>query len=222
MRINKILLGLLAGAAVMTGCTAEGNDPGVEYAPQMYVSIPYEPLTQVTNEGVPTGLIEGLYEYYTNSTPYNDYKGKQPMNEMLPVEGTVARQNYSSVTKSLDAKPDQPLLYYKEYGKNDLEKAAAELQNPLPDSKDIVKEGKHLFEAYCQPCHGAAGDGQGKVGKVYLGVANLKGKAIVNATDGHIFHVITHGKGRMWSHKSQLNPEQRWKIVKYVRDLQGK
>ena len=40
--------------------------------------------------------------------------------------------------------------------------------------------------------------------------------------EGHIFHVITHGKGRMWSHKGQLDPEQRWKIVHYVKDMQSK
>ena len=38
--------------------------------------------------------------------------------------------------------------------------------------------------------------------------------------DGHIFHVITYGKGRMWPHASQVNPEERWKIVHYVHRLQ--
>lgn len=221
MRINKFLIGLLGGVAMM-GCTAEGNDPGVEYSPQMYYSIPYEPLTQITEESTPDGIIESLYDYYTTSTPYNDYKGKKASNSLQPVLGTVPRQNYKGVTKSHEVKPDQKLLYYKNVGKDSLAYAAENLVNPLADSPAVVAEGKHLFTAYCQPCHGEAGDGKGKVGKVYKGVANLKSKSIKSATDGHIFHVITHGKGRMWSHKSQLNPEERWKVVKYVRNLQGK
>ncbi|WP_345600388.1 hypothetical protein, partial [Thermocatellispora tengchongensis] len=38
--------------------------------------------------------------------------------------------------------------------------------------------------------------------------------------DGHIYHVIQWGKGRMMPHGSQVNPEERWKIAMYVRALQ--
>jgi len=36
----------------------------------------------------------------------------------------------------------------------------------------------------------------------------------------NIFHVITHGKGRMWAHGSQVTPEERWKIAHYIHKLQ--
>ena len=39
-------------------------------------------------------------------------------------------------------------------------------------------------------------------------------------TDGKIYHTITHGVNLMGPHKSQLSPEQRWKIVMYVHELQ--
>jgi mono/diheme cytochrome c family protein len=39
--------------------------------------------------------------------------------------------------------------------------------------------------------------------------------------DGQIYHVITHGKGQMGSYSSQVHPEQRWWIVKYIRQKQG-
>jgi hypothetical protein len=48
----------------------------------------------------------------------------------------------------------------------------------------------------------------------------LKGDAIKNVTEGHIFHVITYGKGLMGSHGSQVSEEDRWKIAKYVKELQ--
>ena len=53
------------------------------------------------------------------------------------------------------------------------------------------------------------------------GVANLTSDALQNVTEGHIFHVITMGKGLMWAHGSQVSPEDRWKIVMYVNQLRG-
>ena len=38
--------------------------------------------------------------------------------------------------------------------------------------------------------------------------------------EGKIFHTITFGKNLMGSHASQLNHEERWKIVHYVQTLQ--
>ena len=41
----------------------------------------------------------------------------------------------------------------------------------------------------------------------------------VDLTDGKIFHTITYGVNLMGSHASQVNPEERWKIVMYVHQL---
>ena len=40
-------------------------------------------------------------------------------------------------------------------------------------------------------------------------------------TDGHYYHVITFGKGQMGSYASQLSPDQRWWVIKYIRSKQG-
>ncbi|HLU88531.1 MAG TPA: cytochrome c, partial [Cyclobacteriaceae bacterium] len=64
---------------------------------------------------------------------------------------------------------------------------------------------------------GSGGQGDGKVGAVLGGVANLTGGAYINLPEGHIFHVITHGKGRMQPHASLISIERRWKIVHYVK-----
>jgi hypothetical protein len=37
---------------------------------------------------------------------------------------------------------------------------------------------------------------------------------------GHFFAVITNGYGAMYSYASRVAPEDRWKIVAYVRALQ--
>ncbi len=199
---------------IFTGCKAGGNDTGVEYAPQMYHSVPYEPLTQMIE--APDGII-GSWYYVPNSTPYNDYGGKQPMNMREPVAGTIPRQNYSMLTNKNTASIDQPILYYNLH-KDSVNQADA-LKNPLPETEAVLADGKELYLSYCTHCHGENGNGQGKVGQVYGGVASYQSRAAQEWTEGHIFHVITHGIRRMWPHGSQVNPEERWKIVRYVEKL---
>ena len=205
-------------ATLLLGCKADGNYPGVEFAPQMYQTVPYEPLTQITKEGIPSGVLERNY-YITNSLPFNKYQSGVNSNVLLPVEGTVARQSYQTVTNSNVSYKGQALLIY-DIPKDSIAYAARVLKNPLPDTETILADGKALYMSYCSSCHGESGDGQGKVGKVYLGVPNYQAGATSKLNEGHIFHVITHGIRRMWAHKSQLNPEERWKIVRYVQKLQ--
>ena len=44
------LLSFAMAGLLLVGCKAEGNDQGLEYAPQMYHSVAYEPLSQITDE----------------------------------------------------------------------------------------------------------------------------------------------------------------------------
>jgi mono/diheme cytochrome c family protein len=179
---------LLFSASSLVSCTRDANDPGSEYAPDMYHSKAYEPLRQ--NAG----------EY----NPYNYREGG--INMRLPVAGTVPRGK---------------LAYYNHIPKDSLAQASAKLQNPYEYNEANFAQGKVLYTRYCQPCHGETGNGQGPVGVKYKGVANFASDAVKGASQGHIFHVITNGKGRMWPHGSQVNPEERWKIAMYVRSLQG-
>ena len=66
LRVSALLLSL--GLAT-TACTHDGNDPGVEYAPEMYESLPYEPLRQ------------------TSFNTVNAFG----INQRTPANGTVAR-----------------------------------------------------------------------------------------------------------------------------------
>lgn len=93
------------------------------------------------------------------------------------------------------------------------------LKNPLDSTAAIIAQGKALYTVYCDHCHGAQGKGDGLVAEKYAGVANLTSDALRGLSEGHIFHVITHGKGLMWAHGSQIHPEDRWKIAKFVKTL---
>jgi mono/diheme cytochrome c family protein len=206
MKIVKSLLVCFIGALLLTACGAGGNDQGTEYAPNMYHSVAYEPYSQVTDPDAGRWLTsidypDGHAEFFnTNLLNPNG------MNMRTPPANTVARNK-------------QGWLPYR-IPKDSLELAARKMINPLDSTEQVLADGKILYETYCEHCHGAKGAGDGKVADKYAGVANLKGDAIKNVSEGHIFHVITHGKGLMWAHGSQISEEDRWKIAKYVKVLQ--
>ncbi|MCR9249910.1 MAG: cytochrome c [bacterium] len=195
--------GFVLAVYMLAGCAAKDDYPGLEYAPQMYHSTPYEPLSQIQNEEIGSWLDsnpEDEHGEFYNSNPYNAHG----MTMREPVANTVRR--------------GEDLPY--RYAKDDLELAAAELTSPLEDSKSVVKEGKALYDRFCEHCHGKTGQGDGLVGEVFLGVPVYNSAALKDVSEGHIFHVITMGKGRMGAHASQLSVEERWKVVKYVQTLQ--
>ena len=201
----------LATIGFLSGCAAKDDYTGVEYAPQMYHSTPYEPLSQIKDESAGEWLDsnpEDEHGEFYNSNPYNT--SKMTMRE--PVSGTVKRTR-PGVVKSVKEVPYR-------IPKDSLEMAARLAVSPLKDSKEVLKKGKALYERFCKHCHGTKGQGDGLVGKVFLGVTPYTSAAVKDKPEGHIFHVITHGKGRMGSHASQLSVTERWTIVKYVQTLQ--
>jgi cytochrome c2 len=205
MKIKNILsASILFGASfTLVSCGQNPNDPGTEFAPNMYTSIAYDPLSQVTVD-----------DSLNKINPYQ-------MNMREPVAGTVSRRNYATSFVDDDGtKTDLGLMVYNTH-RDSLLKEEKTLINPLPLNKKTIEQGKVIYERLCTPCHGAEGKGNGKVGVKYQGVANLTGGAIAKANSAHIWHVITHGKGRMWSHASQLNPLERWQVANYVHVLQG-
>lgn len=193
---------LLVGA--LAACTAEGDNPGLEYAPQMYHSTPYEPLTQITDKGAGTWLssIDDEHGEFYNSNPYNPHN----MNERVPPANTVRRAKSDVLPYRV---PADSLAY-----------ASANIKNPLDSTSAVLQEGMLLYTNFCSHCHGGAGQGDGLVGKVYLGVPAYNKGTYRDMTEGHIFHVITYGKGRMYPHGSQIDILDRWKIVRYVQTLQ--
>ncbi len=200
------LLGFALSGILLIGCKAGGENQGLEYAPQMYHSVAYEPLTQITEETEGSWLStreDGKGEFY-NSNIHNPHN----MNMREPVENTVPRNKNGYLPYRLKA--------------FEVEIAGATVKNPVELSDAVLKDGEQLFLNYCSSCHGKGGQGDGKVGEKIGGVANLTGGAYIGLPEGHIFHVITKGKGRMGAHGSQILPEDRWKIVHYVKQkIQG-
>jgi mono/diheme cytochrome c family protein len=174
-----VVLGIIS----IVGCYSGGNNTGIEYAPNMYVSEAYEAYTQ------------------TEEMKYNP----NGMTMRIPVQGTVARGQMDYL--------DYPEGY----------EESSSWTNPIRATKVNVTEGGRLYDIYCQHCHGKSGKNDG--GVVKSGqyppppFENYQTDYIKELSDGKIYHTITHGKGNMGSHAAMLNPEQRWKVLHYVRKL---
>jgi mono/diheme cytochrome c family protein len=195
---KKTLLLSVTVLAMLSFTSCNDESTGVEFAPNMYNS----------------RALESQSQWRENTI---NPKG---MNMRMPAEGTVPRSYFKTAfLQDDDSTVVNDLMRY-DIPADSIELASRILKNPIPWSEITEKEGKVLYERYCLHCHGENGGGNGKVGVVYKGVPVYSSAALKDITGGHIFHVITHGKGRMWPHGSQMTPEERWKIVHYVHRLQ--
>ncbi|KAF2340089.1 c-type cytochrome [Flavobacterium tistrianum] len=152
------------------------------------------------------------YQYFPNMyesvayEPYSEAKifkgGKEGQ---LPVAGTINRGF-------------EPYEY--ENSTAGYELAKANLKSPLTEEEKNSGKGKELFEIYCISCHGAAGNGKGKLveREKFLGVPSYKDREI---TEGSIFHVETYGLNAMGSHANQLSAHERWLVADYVLKLRS-
>lgn len=93
----------------------------------------------------------------------------------------------------------------------------------LPVDQELVSLGQERYNIFCIPCHGTAGEGNGRA--VPFGVTKPPSLIDDNArglTSGTIFDVITAGKGQMFPYGYRVKPEERWAIIAYIRALQLK
>lgn len=180
--IGLAVLGF-AAIAQLGACVSKGNDPGIEYAPNMYVSEAYEAYTQ------------------TGDMKYNP--GGLTMR--LPVEGTIARgqMDYAWYSEGYEA--------------------SSAWTNPVHPTEANLNEGNLMYQRYCSHCHGKDGKNDGSVIKnsEYPPPpwSGYQSEYIQTLPEGKIFHTLTYGKGLMGSHASVLTPEQRWKVIHYVKYL---
>ncbi len=109
----------------------------------------------------------------------------------------------------------------------------------FPDQWEItdrtMRRGRERYEIFCATCHGLVGEG-GNSGMTsrramerddsqWIPPTALQDPRILQMPEGQIFHVITHGVQRagtqsMPAYDAQIDPEDRWAIVLYVRALQ--
>ena len=92
---------------------------------------------------------------------------------------------------------------------------------PFEITRADLERGQQRFNIYCAVCHGADGDGDGMiVQRGFTRPPSLHEQRLKDAPVGHFFNVITNGWGAMYSYNDRIFPEDRWRIIAYVRTLQ--
>jgi mono/diheme cytochrome c family protein len=132
---------------------------------------------------------------------FSDQRSERP-----PVEGTVARGQLREDTYFYTGKiGNNPGNYM-----------------PFAVTKEVLDRGRERYNIYCAPCHSRVGDGNGFVPS--RGFARKPPsyhiERLQKAPLGYFYDVMTNGFGIMSDYASQVSPEDRWKIVAYIRALQ--
>ena len=102
------------------------------------------------------------------------------------------------------------------------ERAGRELKNPFSSTPENLARGQYIFSNYCMVCHGATGGGDGPIIPKYPNPPSYQTQKSKDLPDGNMFHVIMMGRNNMPSHAAQVSADDRWKVILYIRKLQGK
>ncbi len=196
MHKNTIFISVTAMVVLLlAGCRAGGDFTGREYMPDMAHSVAYEsysPSRPVMVDGQLVNL-------------FADGKSARE-----PVKGTIPR-GY--------------MPYHYEDTPEGYEAAGAELVNPYNKvHAEVIEKGKALYNINCAICHGEKGDAKGYIvtnGKFPAPPPSYFEDRILVLSEGKMFHSVQHGKNLMGSYAGQLNKDERWKVISYIKQLQA-
>jgi mono/diheme cytochrome c family protein len=90
-----------------------------------------------------------------------------------------------------------------------------------PVTPALLARGQERFDIFCAPCHSIAGDGDGFVARRgFPHPPSYHSDRLRNASDAHLYAVITDGYGAMYPYARRLTPADRLAVVAYIRALQ--
>lgn len=196
--IEKLLWGLLAAACLLhLVAWADTRERNYEFLPDMVAAVPYE--TQARNPVFEDG-----------KTLQRPPAGTFPRGH-LPLRSGGLLLDTTTKWEELSAEQQQ----------------AWETLTPgwtLDESAEAaaLERGRKVFVAFCATCHGGGGAGDGVV--TTRGVPpppSLLADNARNLSDARIFRILTVGRGNMASYATQIEREDRWKALRYVRKLQS-
>jgi mono/diheme cytochrome c family protein len=94
---------------------------------------------------------------------------------------------------------------------------------PVPIDKAALERGRERYQIFCSACHGMTGEGDGMITRrgFQKPPSFYDDRLQENTTPAsHFFDVVTNGWGAMPDYASSIPPEDRWKIIAYLRALQ--
>ena len=173
---------------------------------------------------VPLGMVAiPFIEFFNGMAAQPKGKTQMTYGRKFGVERIVLREPVDGTVPS-NVPPEEyayPLAHLA--GTLDDAKRAGELiENPLPQTMENMARGRERFDIYCAVCHGTGGDGDGPVvgPNRFPAPPSLHTDQARGYADGTIFHIITKGTQIMPSYADKLTPEDRWKVIHYLRALQ--
>jgi mono/diheme cytochrome c family protein len=209
MRKTILIAFTIVTGLTVSSCFRDAKKPGLQYMPDMVKSVAVETYDESRNPEI------------SANRKSNKFSALQPVTGTVPTAQGMLPFKNEDYDNTTSYKP-----YHHEFSPEG-EKASDADVNPLEKTEINLNEGKRLFEIYCAPCHGKEGNADGTVTIAnnhafpmgapfsYYTDANLA------YTEGHMFYVTQYGRNMMGSYASQLNPNERWKVIMYVKQMQN-
>lgn len=191
--MNKFLTIAVTAIIVILSSCHNKRSPGNIYMPDMAYSRTYESYSDMDSSKFTSNIFgKGGNKIFFNA---------------MPPAGTIKRGELFPYTLLNDSNGY---------------KMSAGVTNPIDFMTGAeMSEAGRLYNINCGICHGEKGTANGPLSAKIGAIANLTLDQYKTMADGTMFHSVTYGKGNMGSYASQLTREQRWKVIKYVRTLQG-
>ena len=106
------------------------------------------------------------------------------------------------------------------YAQNEADRAGAELVNPLGPTPAVLARGRFVYESFCIACHGPKGAGDGKVTALFPKPPSLMTQKVRDWPDGQLVHRPMRGQNSMPSHARQIDQNEAWAAVLWIREMQ--
>jgi mono/diheme cytochrome c family protein len=106
------------------------------------------------------------------------------------------------------------------YAQNEADRAGAELVNPLQPTPAVVAHGQFVYTQVCVTCHGPKGAGDGHVTALFPKPPSLMTQKVRVWPDGLLFHRPMRGQNSMPSHARQVDANDVWSVIHYIRQMQ--
>ena len=101
---------------------------------------------------------------------------------------------------------------------------ARSMKNPVPDTPEVIAEGRAHFADHCALCHGNDGRGRTEIGRnLYPRSPDMSSSRTQSLSDGEIFSIIKNGVRLTgmpaWGSNTPVDDQESWKLVRFIRHL---
>ena len=99
---------------------------------------------------------------------------------------------------------------------------AGKMQNPLPDSAEVVSQGREVYLGSCAQCHGGDGRGDSEIGHAMNPPAmDLTSAHVQHWSDAELFWIVQNGVRLtgMPAWKSSLSENETWELARFIHEL---